>query len=85
MKRKIWVIGTAGVLLFVLLFVLLHLAVTSVKQEVVGWFESIEDPTERGLAYVATAICAHAAVLAIQRFSHGEIKLKTKTKTKLNK
>lgn len=42
-----------------------------IKQGVTDWWSSITDPTERGCAYIATAIAAIAVVLAFKDLSGG--------------
>lgn len=45
---------------------------------VTGWWDKIGDPTERGCAYIATAIAAHALVMAFKSMSHDRIKVEIK-------
>lgn len=46
------------------------------KEGGTAWWDRIEDPTERGCSYIATAIVAHAAVMAFKTLSHDRIKVK---------
>ena len=48
----------------------------SATSDISEWLGNIEDPTERGCAYIAIAIGAHALVMIFKTFSHDEIKVK---------
>jgi hypothetical protein len=50
----------------------------AIGDEVTGWWDKIDDPTERGCAYIATAIAAHALVMALKSMSHDRIKVEVK-------
>ena len=54
---------------FALLCWLMSIWMGGMKEGVTGWWKSIEDPTERGGTYIATAIAAHAVVAAFKTFS----------------
>ena len=43
--------------------------VDGMQGHVINWWNTIQDPTERGCAYIATAIAAHAVVMAFKTFS----------------
>lgn len=62
--RTVVVVIIAGLVLFVCLTCVVWYSVSFV---VSSWFESISDPTERGLAYVAVAIGMHALVQIVPR------------------
>lgn len=54
---------------FALLCWLMSVWIGGMKEGVTAWWYRIEDPTERGCAYIATAIAAHAVVVAFKTFS----------------
>lgn len=48
----------------------------AIGDKVTGWWNKIDDPTERGCAYIATAITAHALVMAFKSMSHDHDRIK---------
>jgi hypothetical protein len=61
---------------FALLCWLMSIWIGGMKEGGTAWWDRIEDPTERGCSYIATAIVAHAAVMAFKTLSHDRIKVK---------
>jgi hypothetical protein len=68
MKKKAVIIAAiiGGLALTVFL---LGTTLDSVACTITGWWTDIEDPTERGCAYIATAVAAHALIVAMKNFS----------------
>jgi hypothetical protein len=48
---------------------------SAISDEITGWWSEIEDPTERGCAYIATAILFHGIVMAFKKMSQERIKV----------
>lgn len=74
-----WVVWPAVILAGISLIVLaVQWWMQAIRDEVTGWWAKIDDPTERGCAYIATAIAAHALVMAFKSMSHDRIKVEVK-------
>ena len=71
-RGLLWIVGILGG--FVLLVLSVQWWMRAIGDNVSGWWSKIEDPTERGGAYIATAIAAHALVMAFKSMSHDRIK-----------
>lgn len=71
-----WVFWPAALIgLFALFVWLMSTWMGGMTDSVTAWWDRIEDPTERGCAYIATAIAAHAVVMAFKTMSHDRIKV----------
>ena len=65
-----WLLWTAALIGLLVLFAWFTLTWTGgVTDGVTGWLQNIEDPTERGCAYIAIAIAAHAVVMVFKTMS----------------
>ncbi len=59
----------------IILVIVIKYSVGFIDKEMSQWLTSIDNPIERGCAYIAIAIVIHAFTIGLQRFSHGTIKI----------
>ena len=77
-KGSGWLLIPIILALIALFFWAIRLLISPIQDGIWEWWQSIEDPTERGCAYIATAIAAHVVIMTFKNFSCDKIKVSLK-------